>query len=206
MDDTAIMKKTIWVASTNQAKIDGTRMAFEQLYAGTTFDTVGKKIQETPGGKLAHGPLLEQPLTDEETRRCAVARLAYLMDLELGNNEKPDFYVAIECGVAPHENSFIVLSWAVVADCNGRMGTGRSASFVLPLRIAAEIKKGHTMLAGCKIVCSPESNPNGKDGLVSILSDGAINRSMLSAQAVTMALLALKNGTLYAGHMKQNTN
>lgn len=187
----------IWIASTNHAKIGGVRTAFKQLYADLEFDVAAKRVEETAAGKLQYGPLLEQPLTDEETRRCALVRLAYLRDLASMESENPEFYVAIEGGLAPYEDTFIVFSWAVVAHPGGPARAGRSASFIVPPRIAMEISKGRTMLEGCQIVCPPETNPNGRDGLIAILSGGALWRTDLSAQAVAMALLVLKNQQFY---------
>lgn len=172
-------------------------MAFELLYPGAEFTAIGQKIPSTDTKVLWHGELVEQPRTDEDTKHGAFARLQYLMDISVTHSQEPDFYVAIEAGVAPYGDGLIASSWAAVSNGVNTESYGRSPSFIVPPRVVEEMQKGHTMLEACKIVYPPHMNPNAKDGLIAILSGGVITRTDLSAQAVMMALLEVKNRALY---------
>lgn len=189
--------KKIWVASTNRAKIDGTALAFERFYSDEQFTAIGQTVPSPDTKVFWYGELVEQPQTDEDTRHGAFTRLKYLIDLNVTHGQTPDFYVAIEAGVAPYENKLVAFSWAAVSDGAHVESYGKSSSFILPPRIVEEIQKGLTLLEACKIVYPQHMNPNAKDGLISILSNGAVTRTELSAQAVMMALLEIKTRALY---------
>ncbi len=190
--------KTILIASKNSAKIEGARAAFAKLFPAEEFNFLSKPIPAdlTIKNAVWNGKIPDQPRTEQETRQCAYLRLRYLMDTAALEPE-PRFYVAIESGVADHDNELIAFTWAAISYANTLTSYGRSASFILPPRVVEEMRKGHTMVDAIKLVYPPYMNPNAVDGLISILSDGALTRSDQISSAVMMALLKIKNPHLY---------
>lgn len=195
--------KTVLVASTNKAKIEGARQAFERFFYREEFKVVGVAIPPEVAARnaLRRGESLrpQQPRSDEETRACAFSRLTDLMDLD--GTEPATFLVALEAGVAPLDKGLIAFTWASVfmaGSCD--IGEGRSQSFILPPRVVEEMNNGHTMIEACKRVY-PTLEPNPFDGLIAILSDGILTRTEQNASAVMMALLGVKNPFLFSKHL-----
>ncbi|HBY05756.1 MAG: Inosine/xanthosine triphosphatase [candidate division TM6 bacterium GW2011_GWE2_42_60] len=192
------MKKIV-VASHNRSKIEGTRIAFERFFPEENWMVIGKSVpveamieREVSSG--CQGAVSEQPRDEQETIRGAFLRSKYLMDLEMeeATEQESSFCVALEAGVAPHGNGLLAFTWAAISHGGKPPVYGRSSSFILPPRIVEAMNQGATMIEACKLVY-PDMNPNPEDGLVSILSSGALTRTDQSSSAVLMALLLLKN-------------
>ncbi|MGE5541331.1 MAG: inosine/xanthosine triphosphatase [Bacillota bacterium] len=176
------MKKIV-VASHNPVKVDSARMAFEQMFPDETFEIEGVSV---PSG------VSDQPMTDTETFEGARNRL------EVIQKERPnaDHWVSFEGGVEDKDGEMEAFAWVLAADTSGRIGKGRTATFILPQAIAELIRSG-TELGEASDIVFNEENSKQKSATVGILTDDLITRRAYYVHAAILALIPFKNSNLY---------
>ena len=188
---------TVLVASKNPAKVDGTAVAFKELFPDETFRVEGVLVPPVfPDGVDVF--VSEQPRTNQETKAGAAARL---MGLERFSAHQPadqqaDFLVALEAGVDDQDGQLMVFTWAAISTPHHEPSFGRSASFVVPPCVAQAIRGGSTMFAACRAAYAAH-DPNRVDGLITLLSNGKLTRTSQCTAAVMMALLPFVRPELY---------
>lgn len=176
------MHKVI-IASKNPVKLAATKAAFEAMFPHEEW------VYETV--EVASG-INEQPLTDNETLQGAKNR---------ADNAKvvipsADYWVGLESGLEKKAGTYESFAWMVVISREGTTGQGRTASFVLPVKVAALIDGGMELGAADDVVFG-KKNSKQQNGAVGLLTDDVLTRTAYYEQAVIMALIPHKNPTLY---------
>lgn len=159
------------VASTNPSKINAVSEAFSlQMNA----EIIGVKVES---GVAA------QPISDSETKRGALQRLAAAKLLV----PNADYWVAIEAGIEG-EHAF---AWIIVENQRAR-GESRSASFLLPTQVREQLAQG-IELGEVMSALSGIHNVKHKTGAIGILTNGLLTRSSVYQQALLLAMAPLQH-------------
>jgi inosine/xanthosine triphosphatase len=174
--------KTIIVASTNSAKIEGFRLAFTRMFPDETFEFQSVKA-------LSNVP--DQPVGRDETLRGAQNRIAHARTLA----PNADYWITNESGVEDIGADLFIVNWVAVTDGITFSNT-LTASFQLPPRVADYVRSGMEVTQGFEAVFGPAA---AKDGVAGIghLSAGNIPRAELIAMGAITALIPFKNPDLY---------
>lgn len=176
------MQKVI-VASTNPVKINIAKVGFAKMFPDLEFEVEGIAVPSE---------VSDQPMSEEETQQGAINR-AENASMEAID---ADFWVGIEGGVDEFNGSMECLAWIVVKSKDGRMGKGRSSSFLIPDKISELIKGGMEMGEADDIVFGRSNSKQG-NGLVGILTNDVLTRSTYYEPAMILALIPFKNPELY---------
>lgn len=177
------------VASTNPTKINSTKQALETMFPDEDFKVEG----QNPGIDLP-----AQPMSDGETKRCAIARVKALA----AKVPDADMWVAIEGGVdftndaVSDQKQMECMAWIVIEDKNGRWGEARSATCPLPKAVTDLI------LAGVELGHANDQIFNMTDskhdiGMTGIATHGLIDRTDYYEHALIFALVPFKNPEIY---------
>jgi inosine/xanthosine triphosphatase len=139
-----------------------------------------------------------QPWGHIQTRQGAYNRVLAAQKLQ----PHAHMWVGIEGGVDWQINAqglkqLVCFAWATVLDKNGVYGEACTASLVLPPAVAALVHGGMELgLANDQVFAQLNSKQQG--GAVGILTQGVIDRTTYYTHALTLALVPLKQKTLYA--------
>ena len=175
--------KQIAVGSKNPVKANAILLAFQRLFPEYDFD-----VQSC----AAASGVADQPASDAETLCGARNRWQAV------RNALPDadYWVGIEGGVEDTADGMNAFAWIVVSS-DSTSGQSRTATFPLPHAIAELIRQGVELGHATDQVFGRD-NTKHKEGAIGVLSDNVVDRTMLYEHAAIMALVALKNGSLYA--------
>lgn len=168
----------IIVASENPVKIESARQGFAQVFADTELDVTGIAV---PSG------VSDQPMSDAETLRGADNRAHNARQAQ----PEADYWVGIEGGVEALDGALQAFAWIVVLG-DGRIGRGRTGTFILPDEIAALIHQG-VELGHADDAVFGRSNSKQKNGSVGILTGDRIDRVAFYVPAVVLALIPFMN-------------
>lgn len=172
----------------NQSKIDGTKRAFERFFPE---DEVVIITSNVPGKHQTHfifGELPESPQTEYATVKSVTAQLSYLEDCVYYENLKPQYLVGLQTGINTEMENVHCFTWCSMDTSGGNQTSGRSSSFAVPIRIQQEMKKGHSFEQALIEVYPRHMYPETDNGLIAVLSKGALSRTDQVESAVTMAL------------------
>jgi inosine/xanthosine triphosphatase len=170
------------VASTNPVKLEATQMAFEKVFS-TAIHIKGIKVDS--GVK-------DQPLSQSETAQGAQQRVQNAQS----QFPEADFWIGIEGGVHPLNDSMEAFGWVVIKHQSGQQSEARSAGFLLPPKIAAELLKGRE-LGPVNDEVFGKHNSKHQSGAVGLLTNDLISRAELYYQAIVMALIPFMQKELY---------
>lgn len=133
----------------------------------------------------------DQPGTDEETLNGARNRV------KEGRSQiyDADYWVAIEGGIQAGEKDVLAFAWVVIYSA-GKYGEARTASFILPKKVAHLVAGGMELGTANDLVFN-ESNSKQKSGAVGLLTHDKIDRTELYRQAVVLALIPFVNPGMY---------
>ncbi|MDG2385536.1 MAG: inosine/xanthosine triphosphatase [Pirellulaceae bacterium] len=174
---------TIAVGSTNPVKANAIRLAFERMFPHRQF-------QVSPFA--AASGVSDQPMSDEETLTGARNRL----EQTRANCSSADFWAGIEGGIQDDSQGMNAFAWIVVQSREVR-GEARTATFPLPNSVATLVRQGVELgYANDRVFGRHDSKHH--EGAIGILTDNVIDRTMLYEHAAIMALVALKNESIYA--------
>jgi len=168
------------VASENPVKMEAVSDAFK-----TYFQDIHVEGIKTNSGVSV------QPLTDNETLLGARNRVKEIRK----RIYDADYWVAIEAGVQAGEKDLTAFAWVVIYSA-GKYGEARTASFILPEKVAHLIAGGLELGAANDLVFG-QSNSKQKNGAVGLLTHNHIDRTELYKQAVLLALIPFVNPGLY---------
>jgi inosine/xanthosine triphosphatase len=174
------MKKVV-IASKNPVKIESARRAFTQMMT-EEFEFVGVD---------AKSEVSDQPTTNEETFRGAMNRAKNVSKIE-----KADYWVGIEGGLHETDSEMEAFAWIVVISKEGKIGKARSASFVLPQKLAVHIKEGMELGDADDKVFGLQ-NSKQKSGTVGTLTKEIVNRTDYYEATAILALIPFVNPELY---------
>lgn len=172
----------IIIASKNPVKINAALKGFRKMFPQEIFVVEGLPILSG---------VSEQPMSDKETLQGAVNR-AENLSREL---PRADFWVGLEGGVEEIDGEMRSFAWAVVKS-RQKLGKGRTATMILPKKIAELIKQGKELGEADDIVFKKE-NSKLSSGAVGILTDEIIDRTEFYWPAVALALIPFKNPKIY---------
>ena len=173
-------KIKIVVASKNPVKINAVRDGFLSF-----FEDI-----ETEGVDVGSG-VSDQPMSDKETKKGAQNRAAKAKKIYAD----ADFWIGIEGGIEVTENKLSAFAWVVILS-NKKYGESRTASFLLPEKVARLIADGHELGIANDIVFN-QKNSKQKHGAVGLLTNNKINRTGLYIQAIMLALIPFTNPDLF---------
>ncbi len=173
--------KTIVVASTNPVKIQAALDGFRRMFPDEQF---------TAQGTAAASGVSDQPMSDAETLRGALNRVASARQI-LPN---ADYWIGLEGGVEDVEGELEAFAWIVIAD-RSRRGKSRTATFYLPEETARLVRQG-IELGDADDQVFGRANSKQQNGSVGLLTGDAIDRTNYYAQAVVLALIPFRNPDL----------
>lgn len=173
----------IVVASRNPVKLNAALEGFKCMFPDKSFELEAVS---------ASSNVREQPLSDHETFQGAFNRAS----TALKEHPLADFWVGLEGGVEEMDSHLHSFAWAVVRSSDQKWGKGRTATFVLPPKIAALIRQGMELGSADDVVFK-KSNSKQENGAVGLLTGNVIDRKKLYMDAVILALIPFKNAHLY---------
>ena len=169
------------VASTNPVKQEAVYAAFSKAF-NVTIDLIGINA---PSG------VTDQPMTDEETKTGAVNRAYNAKTIA----PDADYWVGIEGGAAMIDDDMEAFGWMAVLHTS-RLSCTRSATFLLPEKIATQLKEGGE-LGPAMDALFKEHNSKHKGGAVGLLTNSLVTREALYEQPLLMALIPFLKPDLY---------
>ncbi len=169
----------ILIGTTNPAKIEGAKQAFEQF-----FDNVEVEGIKSPSN------VPEQPV-NLDIYKGALNRVDNLMATAKESNLTADYYVAIESGITNALGKWQIVNVAVIKDSTGYESFGTSAGFPVPNKYVDKIIE--TDLGQVMDAIFNEHSLRTKQGGISFLTHGTISRGDLTNHAFTMALTQFIN-------------
>ena len=158
------------VASKNEAKLKGVKMAFERW----NFEDLKVMGMESESG------VPDQPF-GEDVLKGAMNRLEWL---KTHSTQYADYYVACEGGVIESCGMYFNVQFTAIENSNGIIRFGMSQGFQIPAQYVQKVKsKGLAFVMDCKF--------DGKGG-VRVLSNEQMTRANLVEASSTLALGAFK--------------
>lgn len=168
------------VASNNPVKKEAVQQGFKAFFNDFQIE-----------GVAVDSGVSEQPGTDGETLLGARNRVK---EARKKMNDS-DYWVAIEGGIQAGEKDVVAFAWVVIFSA-GKYGEARSASFVLPGKVAHLVAGGLELGTASDLIFN-KANSKQNDGAVGLLTHNKINRTDLYRQAVILALIPFVNPGLY---------
>ncbi|WP_114192654.1 inosine/xanthosine triphosphatase [Edaphovirga cremea] len=166
-------------ATTNPAKINAVRLAFEDIFGTDTFYIEGIEVESG----VSH-----QPIGCQETRTGARHRVISARQLR----PEADFWVGIEAGIEDE----MTFAWMVIENMHQR-GESRSASLALPEIILQGIRQGRE-LGDEMAKLTGIADVKRRGGAMSIFTAGKLSRTSVYHQALVLALAPFHNAIYQA--------
>ncbi|MCU0680222.1 MAG: inosine/xanthosine triphosphatase [Planctomycetes bacterium] len=178
------MKKII-VASKNPIKIEATLLGFQKMFSEESFVVEGVSVSSG---------VSDQPKSNKEALLGARNRIINAQQEFPG----ADFYVGLEGGIESNEEDDEVeaFAWAAILSSDNKFGKGKTGTFFLPAKVVELLKQGKELGEADDIVFGT-SNSKQVSGACGLLTNNILNRKMLYADAVILALIPFKNPDLY---------
>jgi inosine/xanthosine triphosphatase len=161
------------IASANPVKLQAPQEAFSKVF----------NTEVVVEGMAVDSGISDQPMSSDETYQGALNRLEAI-------RETPgyDYYVAIEGGVEDTEHGMECLAWVLIADAKGKIGKGKTGTYILPETVANKLRAGEELGPAMDELHHTE-NIKQKQGTIGILTGGQITRTSLYTHAVILALI-----------------
>ncbi len=170
------------VGSNNPVKIEAVKRAFGKVFPNTSLEVTGCQ---------ADSGVSDQPMNDEDTVLGASNRAAHCRSLF----PEADYWVGLEGGCQFDCDNLEAFAWMVILSAN-KKGKARTASFVLPEKVAALVKDG-LELGNADDIVFKQNDSKQKNGAVGILTNDLIDRASYYEQALILALIPFLNSGLY---------
>ncbi|MGE5587297.1 MAG: DUF84 family protein [Clostridia bacterium] len=200
------------VGSTNPVKVRAVREVFARAFRGSDVEVEGMSVDVG---------LPDQPLGDDETRRCAVARAVHVLE-----TTDADVGVGLEGGVA-FENEAggeswnkgdgdsggeggkrearleaHLIGWCAIATRDGTLSVAHGASMPLPPAVAREVAAGRE-LGPVMDELTGVHNSKQKLGAIGYFTCGLLPREKSWEYTITCALVKLLRPEHYAAKGKR---
>jgi inosine/xanthosine triphosphatase len=165
------------VGSENPVKIAAVREVVQRFHPRLTVNAVAvaRTVGEQPWGKEA------EMGAEARAREC------------LG---KGDLGVGIEAGVLEREDGLYDIQHCAIIDGTGWTTKGHGMGFRYPPAVADLVRKGMTVGDACAQLFEEGDQGSGK-GAIGILTNGALDRTALTEQAVLAAMVPRIRKDLY---------
>ncbi|MFA5771852.1 MAG: inosine/xanthosine triphosphatase [Thermoplasmata archaeon] len=181
VDGKILRKTTIAVGSTNNVKINAAKNVFSKIYKDISVKPVNIGIE-----------IPEQPF-EKDVVSGAILRARTALE-----KAKSDFGIGIESGLFWNRDTenYYDVQYCAVIDKMGSITIGHGPGFQHPREVMSRIKKGETTgsamekLYGIKDI-------GKKMGAIGYLSNGLIDRTKLTEQAIIMAMVPRIKKELY---------
>ena len=173
----------IVVASENPVKSGAILGAFIKLFPDAKSQVIRTSV--------ASG-VSDQPMTDEETKRGAVNRLAAARE----KFPDADVWAGLEGGIDRNGDGMFAFAWIVVGTADEQCAV-RTATFPLPPPVVGLIEQG-VELGHANDAVFKRSNSKHNEGAIGTLTGGLIDRRELYEHAAIMAFVPIKNRQLFA--------
>jgi len=177
-----LQMKTIAVASKNPVKAEAVLNGFQRLFPNEkmTIHTVD----------VSSG-VADQPMSDQVCLQGAKTR-AHNAKLSVPDM---DYWVGVEGGCDYLGDELVAFAWIVI-EGEDRMGSARTAAFILPKQVQELVESG-LELGDADDRVFGRKNSKQKSGAVGLLTEDVVTRTRLYEQAVILALVSFKNPALY---------
>lgn len=175
----------ILVGSQNPVKIAAVRDVFEPYFPGV--EVLGVPVES---GVPAQ-PVGDQTFAGAENRARALVALNAAQGLGAG------FCVGLEGGISQMHGRWFAFGVLCIADAAGRLGFGLSPLFEMPAAMVSEVLAGEE-LGHVVDRLSGDHNSKQKGGAIAFLTRGRVDRRLLYAQGLVMALVPFLNEEMYA--------
>jgi len=175
--------KEIVVASKNPVKINTTEIGFAKMFPEESFNIRGIS---------APSEVSDQPMSEEETLRGATNRAENVSKL----SPDADYWVGIEGGIEELGGNMEAFAWIVVKSKDGKIGRGRTGSFILPAKVTELIQQGKELGEADDIVFR-HKNSKQSNGAVGLLTGDVLTRTTFYEPAVILSLIPFKNPEFY---------
>lgn len=176
------MAEIVAIGSENPSKLQAVRMGFGAVFPDLDFEYTALKV----GSEVAN-----QPIGDQETKTGAFNRAANARRI----CPQVDYWVGLEGGLSALDSNLAAYSWVAILG-KKQSGFARSASYILPPRIAALIHGGMEQGEADDLIFGQE-NSKLTSGGVGLLTNDLITRAELYAMAVKLALIPFIQEELY---------
>lgn len=174
----------IIVSSKNPVKINASETGFKKMFS--IEDVVCESVS-VPSG------VSDQPMSEEETLLGAMNRVKNAKNVV----SEADYWVGIEGGLKEENGEMETFAWVYIENKFGKMGKGRTGSFLLPEKLIALIKEGKELGDADDIVFGTVNSKQNK-GTVGVLTKGVVDRTDYYIHAVILALIPFINPELYS--------
>lgn len=175
--------KTVIIASTNPVKVEVAKQAFTAIFPDETFDFVPQ---------TAESGVSDQPMSEQETVQGARNRVAFVKQAY----PDADYYVGQEGGVYEEDNVMKELAYIIISDKEGHEGVGKTATFIVPPKIAELVHDGMELGHATDIFFGL-NNSKHQNGLIGSLTDQHITRTQLYWPAAIIALTQISHKDWY---------
>ncbi len=176
-------KVQLIVASKNPVKIMAAIRGYQRIFP---------QAEVTAEGLACESGVGHQPMSDAETRRGAMQRVAKIAELQ----PHASFWIGLEGGVDLVQGRMLSFAWAVVRN-QTQQGESRSGTFLLPAAVQALIQRGIELGSAIDQIYG-QQNSKQHGGAIGILSGGKISRTDLYEHAISLALLPFVNSSVPA--------
>lgn len=176
------MKKII-VGSKNPVKIEASLAGFKKMFKEVEFEIVGISVESG---------VSEQPSSDKETFKGAYRRA---LNTKKASSDG-DYFVGIEGGVEQNGSEMESFAWLVIISKDGKIGKGKTGTFILPTKVAELINTGMELGEADDIVFN-KNNSKQQNGAVGILTNDVITRTTFYTEAIVYALIPFKYPQYY---------
>lgn len=170
------------IASKNPVKVNAALDGLQRMFPEGEFLPQPASV---PSG------VADQPMTEQETLQGALNRVANAR----AQHPEADFWIGIEGGVDVINDDLATFAWVVVQD-REQLGKARSGTFFLPQQVRELVEQGVELGEANDRIFS-HSNSKQKGGAIGILTHNVVDRRELYEQAVVLALVPLRNKSLY---------
>lgn len=169
-----ILMKVI-VTSHNPVKIAAVTEAFRVQFPGREVEIEALSVDSG---------VAEQPMSDDETRRGALNRIAN------ARRKAPDadFWVGLEGGLDFFDGHLMAFAWMAISGRNGRDSATRSVTLPLPPKVQALVAEGLELGDANDQVFSTLNSKQG-GGAFGLLTDGLMTREGIYTQTLVLALI-----------------
>lgn len=178
------MDQVILVASKNPVKTEAIRAGFEKVFPRVSFEVVSAD---------ASSGISDQPMGISQTLQGAVNRV----DTLVSSGNKASFYVAIEGGIAEHEDDLFAFAWVVIRNASGYESKSQTGHFPLPYSIKALLKQGMELGHAVDQVFGLHNSKQDM-GAVGVLTGQVIDRKAYYVHAVILALIPFIKTELFS--------
>lgn len=179
------MTEIVIVGSENPSKLQAVQLGFQAVFPDYDFVFLTAEVSSGVSG---------QPMDDQETLTGSRNRAIHSREL----CPQADYWVGLEGGLSALDGTQTCLaaySWITIL---GKYQTGfaRSASYILPDKIANLIRQGMEQGQADDIVFGKENSKQASGG-VGLLTNDLITRAELYSMAVKLALIPFTQEVLY---------